>query len=95
LDVRFKKVCIYVILTFILSWSTVALFIMLGGGWNTPASIAFAIVYMYFPMVASIIVQRIIFGESLKELLGASPKLNSWFLVAWLLPPILHAHPSG
>ena len=41
------------------------------------------------PMAVAIIVQKFIYKESLKEPLGISFKLNRWFVVAWLLPPVV------
>jgi membrane protease YdiL (CAAX protease family) len=40
-------------------------------------------------MIMAILVQKVIYGETLKEPLGISFKINRWFLVAWLLPPLL------
>jgi membrane protease YdiL (CAAX protease family) len=40
-------------------------------------------------MVMAIVVQKFIYKEPLKQPLGISFKLNRWFIVAWLLPPII------
>jgi membrane protease YdiL (CAAX protease family) len=64
-------------------------FFAFGGRWNTSGSLAMAVVYMFIPMVATIIVQKFIYKEPLKRTLGISFRLNRWFLVAWLLPPII------
>jgi len=40
-------------------------------------------------MAAAIVVQRLIYKEPVKEPLGISFRLNRWFLVAWLLPPVI------
>ncbi len=66
-----------------------ALFFAFGGRWGSPASIAMAATYMFVPMVIAIIVQKFVCGEPIKEPLGISFKLNRWFLVAWLLPPVI------
>ncbi|MGA2070104.1 MAG: CPBP family intramembrane glutamic endopeptidase [Sedimentisphaerales bacterium] len=81
-----KKVLMFLSLTFFFSWLLAILFFTFGGKWNTPASLAMAIVYMFIPMMASIVVQKFIYKEPLKKPLGISFKLNRWFLVAWLLP---------
>jgi membrane protease YdiL (CAAX protease family) len=81
-----KKAMLFVGLTFFFNWLLAILFFTLGGKWNTPASLAMAIVYMFIPMAISIIVQKFIYKEPLKKPLGISFKLNCWFLVAWLLP---------
>jgi membrane protease YdiL (CAAX protease family) len=45
--------------------------------------------YMFIPMIVAIIVQKGIYKEALKKPLGISFKLNIWWLVAWLLPPVV------
>jgi membrane protease YdiL (CAAX protease family) len=44
---------------------------------------------MFIPMTVAIMVQRSVYKEPLKEPLGISFRLNRWFLVAWLLPPVI------
>ena len=84
-----KKAMLFVGLTFLVSWLMVLLFFAFGGKWNTPASIAMAVCYMFVPMIIAIIVQKLIYKEPVKKPLGISFKLNRWFLVAWLLPAII------
>jgi hypothetical protein len=72
-----------------LSWLTVVLFIALGGEWWTPSGLIVGTVFMFMPMVSTIIVQKIIYKEPLRKPLGISFKLNKWWLVAWLLPPLI------
>jgi membrane protease YdiL (CAAX protease family) len=86
---RFKKVMLFVGLTFLVSWSMAGLFFALGGKWGTTASLVMAGGYMFVPMVIAVIVQKFIYRERLKEPLGISFKLNKWFLMAWLLPLII------
>jgi membrane protease YdiL (CAAX protease family) len=85
MKINFKKVALFICLTFFLSWLMAILFFAFGGRWNTPASLVMAVVYMFIPMAVSIVVQKLIYKEPLKTL-GISFKINRWFLVAWLLP---------
>lgn len=87
MNANIRKALLFVVLTFLVSWCLVALFVALGGKWNTPAAMAIAIPYMFVPMIMAIITQKIVYREPVKEPLGISFKLNRWFLVAWLLPP--------
>jgi len=84
-----RKAALFVGLTFFFSWFIAVSFFAFGGKWFTPASLVMAIIYMFIPMVIAIVVQKFIYKESLKRTLGISFKLNRWFLVAWLLPPII------
>ncbi len=43
---------------------------------------------MIMPTIGTIIVQKLIYKEPLKPL-GISFKINRWWLVAWLLPPLI------
>jgi membrane protease YdiL (CAAX protease family) len=48
-----------------------------------------AITYMFGPMIMAIVVQKFVYKEAIKGPLGISFRFNRWFLVAWLLPPLL------
>ncbi|MBD3345101.1 MAG: CPBP family intramembrane metalloprotease [Chitinivibrionales bacterium] len=65
------------------------LYPLLGGKWNTPAALAVATAYMFMPMIAAIVAQKLVMRENLKEPLAIRFKLNRWFAVAWLLPPVI------
>ena len=80
---------LFIFLTFLVNWLMAALFFAFGGKWGSPASLAMAASYMFVPMIMAIIVQKFIYKEHIKEPLGISFKLNRWFLVAWLLPPVI------
>ncbi len=86
---RFKKVILFIGLTFFVSWLMAILFFTFGGRWGTATSIVMAACYMFVPMVVAVIVQRVVCKEPVKEPLGISFKLNRWFLVAWLLPSVI------
>lgn len=86
---RFKKVILFIGLTFFASWLMAVLFFVFGGKSYTPAFYVMGISYMFVPMIMAIVVQKFIFKEPLRKPLGISFKLNRWFLVAWLLPPII------
>ncbi|MBM4454282.1 MAG: CPBP family intramembrane metalloprotease, partial [Chloroflexi bacterium] len=67
----------------------VTLYLYLGGKWVMPGTLIVSTAYMFVPMIMAIVVQKLIYKEPLKEPLGISFKLNWWFLVAWLLPPLI------
>ena len=83
-----KKVLWYLGLTFGISWTGGFLFPLLGGKWNTKGAFIFSICYMFVPLISSIIVQKFIFKEPVKEPLGISFKINLWWLIGWILPVI-------
>lgn len=89
MNIKNKKIGLFLALTFILSWSIVIVFRLLGGSWNSIKAVLIATAYMFMPMVSAILVQKVIYGESLREPLGITFNINRWFLIAWLLPPII------
>lgn len=84
-----RKSIMFIGLTFLVNWSFVLLFFALGGRLQSPVGIAFGATYMFVPMLAAILVQKRIYHEPVREPLGISFRLNRWFLVAWLLPPVI------
>ena len=84
-----KKVLLFIGLTFLLSFSLVFFYFMLGGKWVLPGSLIISVTYMFIPMLVTTIVQKLIYKENIKKPLEISFKLNRWFVVAWLLPFLL------
>jgi len=84
-----NKALTFIGLTFFFNYLLVILYFALGGNWVMPGSLIVATSYMFIPMIVAIVVQKLIYKKSLREPLGISFKLNRWFLVAWLLPPII------
>lgn len=72
---------------FFISYLSAFTFFVLGVKWNTTTAYIFATAYMFVPMTAAIIVQKL-YRESVKDL-GVSFKFNRWWIVAWLLPPVI------
>jgi len=84
-----RKAAWFLGLTFVVNWLLALVFFVLGGRWGTPAGMAFGASYMFVPMLVTILLQKGVYHEPLKEPLGISFRLNRWFLVAWLLPPVI------
>lgn len=83
-----RKSALFVGLTFLFSWLMAILFFALGGRLNTLGAFLMLGAYMCVPAIVAIVVQKYIYGEPVRESLGISWRLNRWFLVAWLLPPL-------
>ncbi|UCH63205.1 MAG: CPBP family intramembrane metalloprotease [Fidelibacterota bacterium] len=80
---------LFLLLTFAVSWMIALIFFLAGGRWNTTPAIVIGIGYMYVPLIMVLIVQKGIIKAALVEPLNISFRLNRWFLVAWLLPPLI------
>jgi membrane protease YdiL (CAAX protease family) len=85
----FKKVGLFIGLTYLFSWIIVIFFLALGGSWNSPYTLFILIAFMFVPSIIAITLQKIVCKEPLKEPLGISFKVNRYFLMAWLLPPAI------
>ena len=84
-----RKAAVFIGLTYFVSYSLANLYLALGGRWVLPGSLIVALGYMFIPMGMAIVVQRVLYKEPIREPLGISFKFNRWFLVAWLLPPVV------
>ena len=84
-----RKISLFIGLTFFFNWLIAILFYAFGGKWNSSAAVVVGFVYMFVPMTMVVVVQKLIYKEPLKETLGISFKWSRWFLVAWLIPPVL------
>ena len=83
-----RKALLFVILAFASSWLIAGGYYALGGRLNHPLAIVVLLVYMFMPMTAAIIVQKVVYKQPLRKPLGISFRPNRWFLVAWFLPAI-------
>ena len=83
-----RKSALFVGLTFLFSWLMAILFFGLGGRLSTLGAFLMVGAYMFVPAIVAIVVQKYVYGEPIREPLGISWRLNRWFLVAWLLPPL-------
>jgi membrane protease YdiL (CAAX protease family) len=89
LDFDFRKVGLFIGLTYFFSWAIVIIFPALGGSLNSLYPLIILTSFMFVPSIIAIILQKMVCKEPLKEPLGISFKLNRYFLVAWLLPPAI------
>lgn len=86
---RVKKVLLYIILTFCISFSMAGAFIAAGGKPGGFGIIALSITYMLVPMCVTYIIQKIIYKQPLVKPLAVSFRVNRWFFAAWFLPPVI------
>ena len=88
-NLTFGRVIVFVLLTYLLSVLLVAAYFGLGGTWTMPGSLILSVVYMFMPLTAAILVQKVIYRLPLRQPLRIRFKPNRWFIVAWLLPPLI------
>ncbi len=85
-----NKTTLFLLLTFIISYSLAGLYILFGGQSNDRIGmLILGVTYMFIPMICVIIVSKLIHRENIISNFLISFKFNKWFLVAWLTAPII------
>ena len=85
-----NKTTLFLMLTFVLSYSIAGIYKLCGGtGTGTISFTFFGAAYMFVPSICVLLVEKLIHKEKLKSRLFVSFKLNRWFFVAWLSMPVL------
>lgn len=87
---KINRTTLFLILTFVISFSLVGLYKLFGGQYDNKISLTIlAVTYMFIPMISAILVVKVIHKEKLKPNLFISFRINKWFFIAWLIPPIM------
>jgi membrane protease YdiL (CAAX protease family) len=83
---RAQRLAIFVAIAFGGSWALAGVFHLAGTPLSPAASRALAILYVFPPAMAALVVQGALTRQPLVEPFGLRPRINRWVLVAWLLP---------
>ncbi len=86
---KINKTKLFYILVALISLLSAGIFYLLGGQLNSSAGLILASSYMFIPTISVLIIEKLIYKEEIRKKLLISFKLNKWFLVAWLIPPVL------
>lgn len=87
---RFNQTTLFLLLTFVISFSMAAAYKLITG--ETVGDISYTIMaamYMFVPTVSVLIVKKLIYKEKLRSDLQISFKINKWFFAAWLIMPLV------
>ncbi|MFP4527163.1 MAG: CPBP family intramembrane glutamic endopeptidase [Candidatus Kapaibacterium sp.] len=84
-----NKTWLFLIITFAISYSIVGIFWLLGGEYKGWQSYVIAVVYMFVPFIAALLVTRVIHEDNIKSNLLIRFKINKWFFAGWLIPVFL------
>jgi len=84
-----NETAIFLILTFGISYLFAALFYLSGFSYTSVYGIIFAVVYMFVPAFSTIIVEKLIYKTDIIWPLFIRFKFNKWFIISWLIPPVL------
>lgn len=84
-----KKIKIFLSVCYGISFIAGGVFHCLGGDLSTTLFFYFATAYMLIPTISVLITQKIC-GEKLFSDVGVNFKINKWWLIAWLLMPVIN-----
>ena len=85
----FNKPKNFIAWTIIASWLLILIYYLAGGTWHTKGATIIATVYMFIPMIVTLIFIKKENRKNIKSYLGISFKINKWFIISWLLMPVL------
>lgn len=89
---KISKVNLFYILVGVITLTVAGVFFFFGGELNSTSGLIMASFYMFIPTISVLIVEKLIHKENIKTIkknLFISFKLNRWFLVAWLITPVI------
>jgi len=86
---RSRQIGVFLAITFVASWSIAATFIATGQRWEGPLAQAIGMLFMMPPAFAALVVKGPMAKAPIIEHLGLRMRPNRWWLVAWLLPPLV------
>jgi len=86
---KVNKTVLFLSLTFGISYGLAGVYYLLGGMYPTTSGTILAIAYMFVPMLVVLLIEKVIYREKIKASLLISFQFNRWFILAWLLPPVI------
>lgn len=86
---KLSKSSLFLLTTFTLSYLLAAALWLSGQNLTSVLGLTISIIYMFIPTLAVLFVSKIVYKEPIKESCGIRFKFNKWFVVAWLLMPII------
>ncbi len=89
------KAILYVVVTYVLSLLLIGIYFAVGGTTGSSGRFALSVIYMFVPLVAAIVIQRVAYREPIALPLRIGWQINRWWLAAWLIPAVLAAATLG
>jgi len=86
---KINKTCLFLIFTFVISWSIAAIFWVIHENINFRIGFTImATIYMFIPFISAILV-KVIYKEPIMSDFLISFKINRWFFIGWLIIPVI------
>lgn len=90
-----KKAALFLVLTYLVSWTLAFAFFASGGRTHSASWFVVAILFMFTPMAAAIVVQKFICREAVLGPLGVSFRPSRWMVIGWVFPALLAVAATG
>lgn len=90
-----RRLLIFIAIAFGGSWLVGLVFYLTNAAGKPMLGLLLAMLYMQFPMLSALLVQKLICREPVVEPLGISFRLNRWWAVGWLLPAVITLLSTG
>jgi membrane protease YdiL (CAAX protease family) len=92
---QMNRTTLFLLLTFGICWTAAGIFALAGGIYKGLPGTILATGYMLVPAISAIIVTWLVHRERIGKNLLVSFKINRWFFVAWLIPPVINFASMG
>ncbi len=79
----------FLVFTFLINWGIIGIYSLAGGTWDKWYATLVAVGYMFIPMIVAFVIEKRSGNTSIKKDLGISFRINKWFFVGWLIPPVV------
>ncbi len=86
---RWRKIALFFGVAFAGTYGTVALFLLLGGSFESATWLELAFVATLFPAISAMLLQRFVYREPLRETLALHVRPNRWWALAWVAGPLI------
>ncbi|MFW5792954.1 MAG: CPBP family intramembrane glutamic endopeptidase [Bacteroidota bacterium] len=84
-----SKTNLFYVIVAVISLISAGTFYFSGAKYDSTAGIILAIFYMFIPTISVLIIEKLIYKEAIKKKLLISFRINKWFVVAWLITPVI------
>lgn len=88
-SINTRKIALFLAITFVFALVIGSIPALLGLEWQGNTAVIVGVVYMLFPALTAVFVQKVLYHEPVIGPLKVSFRLNRWFVFAWFLPVIL------
>jgi membrane protease YdiL (CAAX protease family) len=84
-----KRSTLFITATLAVSWVVIGIFFLFDGELASIPGTIVTVGYMFIPMLIALWIEKILYKNPIQQSLNISFRFNKWFVIAWLIAPIL------